>query len=104
MATLNLNVYDYDLPKDGVYATRTKIGGEWLDSVSFIGFRVTTDGSFAIETHIIDKDIGVVKGKVWLEFVAFVRENRKFDGLEALKNQITLDIVEAKGYLSKLDS
>jgi riboflavin kinase/FMN adenylyltransferase len=99
VATLNLNVYDYELPKDGVYATRTKIDGTWLDSVSFIGFRVTTDDSFAIETHIIEQDIGVVKGKVWLEFKAFIRENQKFDGLEALKTQIDLDIIQAKNNL-----
>ena len=98
--TLNLNVYDYDLAKDGVYATRTKVNTEWLDSVSFIGFRVTTDGSFAIETHVIEKDIGIVKGKVWLEFVAFLRENKKFDGLEALKKQIDLDIIQAKKKLN----
>jgi len=99
VATLNLNVYDYDLPKDGVYATRTKINGIWLDSVSFIGFRVTTDDSFAIETHVIGQDIGVVKGKVWLEFKAFIRENQKFDGLDALKTQIDLDIIQAKNNL-----
>jgi len=96
VATLNLNVYDYDLPKEGVYVTRTKVGKAWLKSVSFIGFRVTTDGSFAIETHVLERDIGVVKGKVWIEFVAFIRENRKFDGLEALKEQINLDIIQAK--------
>ena len=96
VATLNLNVYDYNLPKEGVYATRTKVDDEWLASVSFIGFRVTTDGSFAIETHVIDRDIGVLKGKVLVEFVTFIRENRKFDGLDALKKQIDLDIIQAK--------
>ena len=100
VATLNLNVYDYDLPKDGVYATRTKIADSWLDSVSFIGFRETTDGSFAIETHVIDKDIGEVKGKIWIEFVSFIRENKKFDGLNALKKQISLDIIQAKNNLN----
>lgn len=100
VATLNLNVYDYDLPKDGVYMTRTKVGNKWLNSVSFIGFRKTTDGSFAIETHVIEKDIGLVKGKIWLEFVDFIRENKKFDGLEALKKQIDLDIIHAKNNLN----
>lgn len=98
--TLNLNVYDYDLPKNGVYATRTKIGEAWLNSVSFIGIRETTDSAFAVETHIIDRDIGIVRGKVWVEFVAFLRENRKFDGLEALKQQINLDIIQAKNRLN----
>jgi len=94
--TLNLNVFDYDLPKDGVYATNTKVGDVWFKSVSFIGLRVTTDGSFAIETHIIEKDIGLVLGNIWIEFIDFIRENRKFDGLEALKAQIEQDIIESK--------
>jgi len=100
VATLNLNVYDYDFPKDGVYATRTKINDEWLDSVSFIGFRVTTDNSFAIETHIIGQDIGVVRGKVWLEFKAFIRDNKSFDSLKSLKKQIDLDIIQSKNNLN----
>jgi riboflavin kinase/FMN adenylyltransferase len=94
--TLNLNVYDYDLPKDGVYATRTKIGDRWLESVSFLGLRVTTDGSFAIETHIVGEDIGVVSGKAEIEFVEYIRENRRFDGLEVLKSQIEEDIASVK--------
>ncbi len=96
VATLNLNVLDYDLPKEGVYATCTKINNVWLESVSFLGHRVTTDGSYAIETHILDRDIGVITGNTWIEFVGFIRDNQKFDGLEALKIQIIEDIKEAK--------
>lgn len=90
--TLNLNVYDYDLPKDGVYATRTKVGEEWLESVSFLGLRVTTDGSYAIETHIINRDIGTFLGNTSIEFIDFIRDNKKFDDLEALREQIFRDI------------
>jgi riboflavin kinase/FMN adenylyltransferase len=64
--------------------------------VSFLGHRVTTDGSFAVETHILDKDIGIVNGKVWLEFISFIRENKKFNGLNDLRIQIEKDIVESK--------
>jgi len=94
--TLNLNVDHYQLPLEGVYATRTKIGDEWLSSVSFLGHRVTTDGSFAVETHILDRDIGIVNGRVWLEFTSFIRENKKFNGLDDLRIQIEEDITEAK--------
>ena len=97
--TLNLNVHDYKLPKEGVYATRTKIADEWLDSVSFLGHRVTTDGSFAIETHVLDRDIGEVVGDLGIEFVDFIRDNRKFNGLEALKREIDEDIARAKRVL-----
>ncbi|MDQ7047259.1 MAG: bifunctional riboflavin kinase/FAD synthetase [Sulfurovum sp.] len=94
--TLNLNVQAYQLPTQGVYVTRTKVRGEWLDSVSFLGHRVTTDGSYAIETHILEKDIGAVQGMVALSFVGFLRTNKKFENLEALKVQIEEDIKRAK--------
>ena len=91
--TLNLHVRNYQLPMEGVYATRTCIEGEWLDSVSFLGHRVTTDGSFAVETHVLGKELSTdVAGEIWLEFHAFVRPNAKFDTLEALKEQIEHDI------------
>jgi riboflavin kinase/FMN adenylyltransferase len=94
--TLNLHVDHYQLPLEGVYATRTKIGEEWLNSVSFLGHRITTDGSYAVETYVLDKDIGEVSGKIVLEFVAFMRGNQKFDGLDSLKKQIQDDIDMAK--------
>jgi len=90
--TLNLKVKDYHLPKSGVYATRTKIDNVWLKSVTFLGHRVTTDGSFAIESYILDRDIGIVTGFIEIEFILFIRENQKFNGLNALKEQIQKDI------------
>jgi len=97
--TLNLKVRDYQLPKEGVYATRTQVRERWYDSVTFLGHRETTDGSFAIESYVIDEDIGKVRGHVFIRFISFVRSNRKFDSLEALKEQIKDDILEAKGVL-----
>ncbi|MEA1879053.1 MAG: bifunctional riboflavin kinase/FAD synthetase [Campylobacterota bacterium] len=98
--TLNLNVQAYEFPSEGVYATRTKVNGKWLDSVSFLGHRVTTDGSYAIESHILDVDIGVVFGDVQLSFLDFIRENKKFESLDALKVQINDDIAKAKELLN----
>jgi len=94
--TLNLSVVHYQLPREGVYAGKAKIGGQWFPSVIFLGHRATTDGSFAIEAHIIGEDIGTVLGMVTIEFAAFIRENRKFESLEALKKQIAQDIETAK--------
>ncbi len=93
--TLNLQVLNYLLPKEGVYATKTKIDNLWFPSVSFLGHRATTDGSFAVETHVLDRDIGVVVGDIELEFIAFIRENQKFDGLDDLRIQIDRDIKKA---------
>lgn len=98
--TINLNVTHYQLPLEGVYASRTWIDNEWLDSVSFLGHRATTDDSFAVETHILDKEIGPISGVVHLAFVDFIRPNQKFDSLEALKAQIEDDIMRAKAILT----
>lgn len=94
--TLNIDVAGYLLPKEGIYATQTKIGDIWHKSVSFIGHRVSTDGKFAVETHIIDKEIHCVKDLVEIRFEHFIRENRKFENLDDLKDQIDKDIQKAK--------
>jgi len=97
--TLNLRVIQYQLPLEGVYATRTQIDGKWYESVSFIGHRVSTDGSFAVESYVLDQELGSIDGNVALQFVSFLRENRKFDALDRLKEQIAQDITAAKEVL-----
>lgn len=97
--TLNLSIDHYQLPLEGVYATRTKLGDCWHDSVSFVGNRVTTDGSFAVETHILDQKIDEIHNSVSLTFLDLIRVNKKFDSFEALKIQIDEDIQKAKELL-----
>ena len=97
--TINLKVEDFLLPNEGVYATKTIINEEKLDSVTFLGHRSTTDGSFAIETHILDKEIKNSYRTVQVEFVEKIRNNQKFDSFEKLKDQIKTDINAAKEIL-----
>jgi len=99
VATLNLAVKHYQLPLEGVYATRTYIDGAWLESVSFLGYRASTDGCYAVETHILESDIGTVTGTAQIEFVDFIRANQKFESLDMLKKQIFDDIQKAKEML-----
>jgi len=98
--TLNLSVDHYQLPLEGVYATHTLIHGIWMKSISFLGHRVTTDGSFAIETHILDQELTTPPTDTWIAFEGFIRKNRKFDSLDALKTQIDEDIHWAKEILA----
>jgi len=94
VATINISSHKgFLVPKEGVYATLTQIDDEehYHPSVSFVGHRVTTDGSFAIESHILDGEIGYVK-KASISFVSFIRDNKKFDSLSDLKKAIDNDI------------
>jgi len=96
-ATINLEVQDFTLPKEGVYATLTRVdGSEHLyASVSFLGHRATTDGSFAIETHILEQRLTCTQG-AFISFLELIRENKKFTSLAELKEAIAQDIAKAK--------
>lgn len=101
--TINLECPGYLLPYEGVYAALTRIGGEehFHLSVVFVGHRVTTDGSYAVESHILGEIIQSCE-KATICFVKLLRKNQKFESLEALKNAIQSDIVSAKKELVHL--
>jgi len=100
--TINIETLGYRLPKEGVYATMTRLEDDKLyPSVSFIGQRQITDNSFAIETHILDEEVKASQ-KAEISFLHYVRENRAFESFEALKKQIDDDITEAKKVINFL--
>jgi riboflavin kinase/FMN adenylyltransferase len=103
VATININAREFLMPKEGVYVTLTRVDDEehFHPSVSFIGHRVTTDGSFAVESHILDGKI-LCREKAEINFVDFIRENKKFDSLEDLKEAIQKDIAKANKELKRL--
>lgn len=102
-ATINIQAQGYLIPKEGVYATLTRIDDEehYHPSVSFIGHRVTTDGSFAIESHVLDGEVQCSE-KASISFVDFIRSNQKFETLALLKEAIKKDIAVASKELKFL--
>ena len=70
-------------------------------SVSFVGHRVTTDGSFAIESHILDGEVCCEK-RASISFISFIRNNEKFNNLDELKQAIQKDIAIASKELKLL--
>lgn len=104
VATINLEVSDFLVPKEGVYVTTTRVDDEehFHPSVSFIGHRVSTDGSFAIESHILDGKV-VCEEKAEISFIKYIRENEKFGSIEALKSAIKKDIAVANRELQRLE-
>jgi len=98
--TINLKTEEFLLPKEGVYATTTILNDKEYESVTFLGHRVTTDGSYAVETHIFDENIINKDYTVQIKFFKKMRDNKKFDSFEALKEQIMNDIKETKEYFN----
>ncbi|MGB5791504.1 bifunctional riboflavin kinase/FAD synthetase [Poseidonibacter sp.] len=98
--TINLNVEEFLLPNEGVYITSTILNDKEYKSVTFLGHRVTTDGSFAVETHILDEEVINKKYTIEIKFFEKLRDNAKFDSFDKLKEQILLDIQKAKSYFN----
>ena len=73
----------------GVYSVETIYG----KGIANFGIRPTINGSNAIlEVHILDFDKDIYDKPIRVEFNKMIRTEKKFPSLDALKNQITLDI------------
>lgn len=99
--TANLDT-DWDiLPKVGVYATLAHVEGKVLNSITNVGYRPTFGhNELLIETHIFDFSANIYKKRIKVEFVDRVRDEQKFDGPEALIEQIKKDVERVKEILS----
>ncbi len=100
-ATLNLDVKDFLIPLEGVYATKTIVDKNIYNSVSFVGHRVSTDRKFSVETHILEREISFIDERVSVEFYSKIRDNHRYTNLDELKRRIALDITQAKEYFSE---
>ena len=66
-----------------------------------MGTRPTVDGQNPVlEVHILEFSGNLYGKKITVEFLKKVRDEKKFDSLEALKEQIFKDISSAKEYFS----
>lgn len=83
---------DVVVPKLGVYACICTVDGQKFMAVTNIGSRPTVGGhQVRAESWILDFDGDLYGKEIMLEFVKFLRPERKFDSLEALKRQIQAD-------------
>jgi riboflavin kinase / FMN adenylyltransferase len=100
--TANLSVaVDRALPGLGVYATRSHVLGRTINGATNIGTRPTFDGGhISIETHLLDFEGDIYGERMEIQFVKRVREERKFDGAEALISQIAKDAEAVRAMLS----
>ena len=103
--TANLHLGEYMRPALGVYAVRAGIDEgadtKWLEGVANFGNRPTFDKKDAIfEVHLFDFDGDLYGRHLRIALVDFLREEKKFDGLDDLKAQIALDSNNARQILA----
>ena len=100
--TVNLSVPCRVLvPDHGVYVTRVYLpDGRSFPGVTNVGTRPTVSESDAVsvETFLLDFDGDLYEQHIRIEFCRHLRGERKFDSLEALRQQIHKDIAMARAY------
>lgn len=94
--TANIEVEDRRkvVPAVGVYAVRAGVAGreEMLDGMMNIGYRPTFgENRLTLEVHILDFEGDLYDQDLRVEFVARLRDERKFDSVEALVEQLSND-------------
>jgi riboflavin kinase/FMN adenylyltransferase len=99
--TLNLATATEVIPAQGVYVTRASdpADGRAWGSVTNVGYRPTFGGGdLTIETFLLDPLEGGTPGRISLEFLHRLREERKFADAAALRAQIFRDIARAAAW------
>ena len=98
--TANLWIPKQRLPIAGVYAVKCSLAGESFNGIANMGIRPTVDGSKPVlEIHIFDFSESIYGQRLTVEFKNKLRDEKKFDNIDLLKEQILQDISHAKEIL-----
>lgn len=88
------------MPPNGVYVTRTHFGAESYMGITNVGYKPTVGGEqfLGVETYLFDCSENLYGREARVEFFHFIRPERRFESLQALKIQLDQDIERAKKY------
>lgn len=102
--TANIALGRHLEPARGVYAVRVRLpDGRVLPGVANIGRRPTLGEApqSRVEAHLFDFAEDLYGQELGVSLLAYLREERKFPGIEALRAQIAADAQEARGLLQQ---
>ena len=97
--TANLLPHDQIYPLRGEYAVNILINQNMFSGIANFGDRPTNDGKkLLLEVHLFNFDEDIYGKHLTVEFLAFIRKERKFDNFSLLAEQIKKDIQLSKKY------
>ena len=97
--TCNIDIKDYVLAKPGVYAVRVlrKNNLKTLKGIANLGYRPTfNQKKILLEVHLFNFSGNLYNKHLSVEFLKFIRKEKKFKNINKLKSQIKLDLKIAK--------
>ena len=97
--TCNIDIKDYVLAKPGVYAVRVLINknSKYLKGIANLGYRPTfNQKKILLEVHLFNFSGNLYDKYLSVEFLKFIRKEKKFTNIDQLRNQIKKDLNIAK--------
>ncbi|HEY2799160.1 MAG TPA: bifunctional riboflavin kinase/FAD synthetase [Chthoniobacterales bacterium] len=97
--TANLSAHSEQFPPNGVYAAEAKLEGERFRGVVNLGVRPTIAGGSpkrVLELHLFDFDRNIYGSDIEVRFLGYLRPEKKFENLAALRAQIARDVEKAR--------
>ena len=97
--TANIDIKDYVLASPGVYAVRVKKKNTFktIKGIANLGYRPTFNGKkILLEVHLFNFSGNLYNKDLIVEFLKFIRKEKKFENLGQLKKQIKNDLLVAK--------
>ena len=101
--TCNIKLNDYVIAKPGVYAVNILINKnkKLLKGIANLGYRPTfNQKEILLEVHIFNFSKNLYNKSLTIEFIDFIRKEKRFKNINQLKKQINLDIRKAKKKLN----
>ena len=97
--TANILPHNEIYPLKGVYVVNIKFGDKAHKGIANFGIRPTVEGEkLLLEAHLFDFDQDIYGNYLTVEFLAFIRGEKKFETFDYLVEQINKDIQIAKNY------
>ncbi len=98
-ATCNIDIGNYIIAKPGVYSVKVKLNRnkQKINGIANLGYRPTFNQSkILLEVNLFNFNRNIYNKKIAVEFIKFIRIEKKFKSIKQLTNQIKKDIRVAK--------
>ena len=97
--TANINLNNYIIPSTGVYAVKAYLENKkkFFKGIANIGYRPTfNQKKILLEVNLFNFNKNIYNKKLTVEFLKFIRKEKKFNGINELRKQIKVDLIKAK--------
>ena len=97
--TANIDIKDYVIAKPGVYAVKVKIqkNNKSIKGIANLGYRPTfKQNKILLEVHLFNFSGNLYNKYLTVDFMKFIRKEKKFKNVDQLKRQVKSDLLRAK--------